>query len=42
MSKTVYYSGKMAYGDRGVELSELKVYYGRLYTVCDRTGVVYW
>jgi len=30
-----------AYGDRGMELSELVVFNGRLYTCDDRTGIVY-
>lgn len=31
----------MAYGGRGMELSELVVFNGRLYAVDDRTGVIY-
>jgi soluble calcium-activated nucleotidase 1 len=30
-----------AYGDRGMELSELVVFNGKLYTCDDRTGIVY-
>lgn len=34
-------SSNMAYGGRGMELSELVVFNGRLYAVDDRTGVIY-
>ncbi|KAI1716942.1 apyrase domain-containing protein [Ditylenchus destructor] len=42
MFETIEYKGQMGYGNRGMELSELKVFYGRLYAVCDRTGIVFW
>lgn len=31
----------MAHGGRGMELSELIVYNGKLYAVDDRTGIIY-
>lgn len=31
----------MAYGGRGMELSELIVFNGKLYAVDDRTGIIY-
>ncbi|XP_018006693.1 soluble calcium-activated nucleotidase 1 [Hyalella azteca] len=34
-------SSKLSYGGRGLELSELVVFNGRVYSVDDRTGVVY-
>jgi soluble calcium-activated nucleotidase 1 len=34
-------SSQYSYGDRGMELSELVVFNGRLYTCDDRTGIVY-
>lgn len=34
-------TSSMAYGGRGMELSELIVYNGKLYAVDDRTGIVY-
>lgn len=39
--KTVTLSSKRAEGDRGMELSELIVFNGKLLTVDDRTGIVY-
>lgn len=39
--KTVILSSKVSEGGRGMELSELIVFNGRLYTVDDRTGIVY-
>ena len=39
--KTVTLTSKRAEGDRGMELSELIVFNGKLYTVDDRTGIVY-
>ncbi|KAL4239927.1 Soluble calcium-activated nucleotidase 1 [Mactra antiquata] len=38
---TVELSSKVSEGGRGMELSELIVFNGKLYTVDDRTGVVY-
>ncbi|KAG0718357.1 Soluble calcium-activated nucleotidase 1 [Chionoecetes opilio] len=38
---TMTLSSSMAYGGRGMELSELVVFNGRLYAVDDRTGVIY-
>ncbi|KAF2364235.1 Apyrase [Trinorchestia longiramus] len=40
-AETVKLSSKLSYGGRGLELSELVVFNGRLYSVDDRTGVVY-
>lgn len=34
-------SSKLSYGGRGLELSELVVFNGKLYSVDDRTGVIY-
>ena len=34
-------TSQYAYGDRGMELSELVVFNGRLYSCDDRTGIVY-
>ncbi|XP_060562090.1 soluble calcium-activated nucleotidase 1-like [Ruditapes philippinarum] len=39
--KTVTLTSKVSEGGRGMELSELIVFNGRLYTVDDRTGIVY-
>lgn len=39
--KTVTLTSKRAEGGRGMELSELVVFNGKLYTVDDRTGIVY-
>ena len=38
---TITLTSGMAYGGRGMELSELVVFNGRLYAVDDRTGVIY-
>ena len=34
--------GTVSMGGRGLELSELVTFNGRLYTVDDRTGIIYW
>lgn len=39
--KTVTLSSKVSEGGRGMELSELIVFNGKLYTVDDRTGIIY-
>lgn len=39
--KTVILTSKVSEGGRGMELSELIVFNGHLYTVDDRTGIVY-
>lgn len=39
--KTVILDSKLSEGGRGMELSELIAFNGRLYTVDDRTGIVY-
>jgi soluble calcium-activated nucleotidase 1 len=41
LTDSVPLEGHLAYQDRGLELSELIVFNGKLYTVCDRTGVLY-
>lgn len=40
-SKSVELTSRMSEGGRGMELSELVVFNGKLYTVDDRTGIVY-
>lgn len=39
--KSVELTTQFAYGDRGMELSELIVFNGKLYTCDDRTGIIY-
>lgn len=40
-SDIITLSSNMAYGGRGMELSELIVFSGKLYSVDDRTGIIY-
>lgn len=40
-NKPIEISQQYAYGDRGMELSELVVFNGRLYSCDDRTGIIY-
>ncbi|KAK6765808.1 hypothetical protein RB195_025619 [Necator americanus] len=36
------YTSKLNYDNRGMELSDLKYYNGKLMAVEDKTGVIYW
>ncbi len=40
-SSAVEISSEYAYGDRGMELSELVIFNGKLYSCDDRTGIIY-
>jgi hypothetical protein len=40
-STPVEISSEYAYGDRGMELSELVIFNGKLYSCDDRTGIIY-
>jgi hypothetical protein len=40
-SKPIELSSQYSYGDRGMELSELVIFNGKLYSCDDRTGIIY-
>ncbi|KAI1716939.1 apyrase domain-containing protein [Ditylenchus destructor] len=40
--ETSPHTGRLAYENRGMELSDLKFFNGKLLSPCDKTGVIYW